>query len=357
MNTTNYAYFAAANTANGFHSRFDSLFDAQSGMWNKIYILKGGPGTGKSSFMQRVAAAAEEKGLTVERFYCSSDTHSLDGIRIPARGIAMLDGTAPHTVDPRYPGAVEEIVHLGMFFDAAALQRNAEAIKALCAENGSCHRRAARYLRAAGEMRQISRVLTDGAFLSEKAMAAARRLVRTCKPEGAECQTHEVQLITANSAQGRVHLPTAEDPSYAAHVVYVSDRQKTAAAVLAAILSAAEERGISYVRFADPLLFEETEGVYLPGNGTLYLTDRHGRVRSDAAMLNSARFYDKARLAETRERRRFAKRCEEALLDGADTALADAGHLHDALEQYYIAAMDFKALDAFCKRFLKTVLA
>ena len=44
------AYFAAANASDGFYSRFPALFDPACGKWQKIYIIKGGPGTGKSSF-------------------------------------------------------------------------------------------------------------------------------------------------------------------------------------------------------------------------------------------------------------------------------------------------------------------
>ncbi|MBR5869419.1 MAG: hypothetical protein IKZ09_00145, partial [Clostridia bacterium] len=144
------ACFAAANTADGFYSHFPMLFDPLCGRWQKIYIIKGGPGTGKSSFMKRTAEYAEKRGLHVERCYCSSDTRSLDGIRIPAIGVAMLDGTAPHTVDAVLPGAVEEIINLGMFFDTGMLGGKRDAIRALQEENTAHHLRAKRYLHAAG---------------------------------------------------------------------------------------------------------------------------------------------------------------------------------------------------------------
>ena len=62
-------YFAAANTAAGFLSWFDDIFDPRS--LDYIYIIKGGSGTGKSTLMKKAAAKAELLGAKCEYFYCS----------------------------------------------------------------------------------------------------------------------------------------------------------------------------------------------------------------------------------------------------------------------------------------------
>ncbi len=68
------------------------------------------------------------KGYDVEYHCCSSDNGSLDGVCIPQIGVALIDGTAPHIVDPKNPGAVDEIVHLGDFWDEDLLRQNKEAV-------------------------------------------------------------------------------------------------------------------------------------------------------------------------------------------------------------------------------------
>ena len=344
------AYFAAANTSDGFFSRFPALFDPLDGQWQRIYIIKGGPGTGKSSFMKRAAEHAEKKGLRVERYYCSADPASLDGIRIPERGIAMLDGTAPHTVDPVCPGAVEEIINLGMFFDVRALREKTEIIRALGAEHTAHHMRAKRYLRAAGAMREV--VLSDcrEAYLADKAEATAVRMLRKI-PREAEPRT-DMRFVTAISAQGTVHLPTAEQ----GECVYVTDNSR-AALFFDTLISAAEHRGVSYVRYASPLRPAETEGISFPTVGMTWFSDRYGRAAQTRTAaektLNTARFFDPAEIAARRARIRFAGTCEASLLEGACEALALAGQVHGALEQHYIAAMDFDAMNAFIDRFLR----
>ena len=73
-------YFLGANSADGFISHFGDNFDCFNG-WRAI-IIKGGPGTGKSSFMKYITTRAVDAGYTIELCPCSSDPDSLDGVII-----------------------------------------------------------------------------------------------------------------------------------------------------------------------------------------------------------------------------------------------------------------------------------
>ena len=94
-------YFAAANTGSGFVSYFSEIFDPDE--MKKLYIIKGGPGTGKSTLAGKLADAAEERGHTVTRYLCSSDPSSLDGIMIEDLRVGVIDGTAPHAAAATAP--------------------------------------------------------------------------------------------------------------------------------------------------------------------------------------------------------------------------------------------------------------
>ena len=95
-------YFLASNSAGGFVSYFDSCYDPAMGY--TAYIIKGGPGTGKSSFIKNVIASAESNNIAVEEIGCASDPNSLDGVIISSIKTVFLDGTPPHAVEPRLPG-------------------------------------------------------------------------------------------------------------------------------------------------------------------------------------------------------------------------------------------------------------
>lgn len=120
--------FPGAVTSQGFYSYYQYMIDQNA---NHIFVIKGGPGVGKSSFMKKIGQSMLERGYDLEYHCCSSDNGSIDGIVIPKLKIALLDGTAPHVVDPKNPGAVDEIINLGDYWNEDMLKQSREEIK-LC---------------------------------------------------------------------------------------------------------------------------------------------------------------------------------------------------------------------------------
>ncbi|MFW6308972.1 MAG: hypothetical protein ACOC1S_03040 [bacterium] len=120
-------FFPGSNTVQGFYSFYEYLpHNAEN-----IFIIKGGPGTGKSTTMKNIGKIFKKNNLDIEYHWCSSDNQSLDGVVIPTKKVALFDGTAPHEYDPQYPGAVGEIVNFGQYWDKNELQKNKAKIKDL----------------------------------------------------------------------------------------------------------------------------------------------------------------------------------------------------------------------------------
>lgn len=88
--------FAGAMTPQGQLSFYDVLVK----QIKNRYIVKGRPGTGKSTMTKKVAKAALKNGYDVEYYHCSFDPDSIDMIIIPELSFALLDGTAPHEFEP-----------------------------------------------------------------------------------------------------------------------------------------------------------------------------------------------------------------------------------------------------------------
>ena len=105
-------FLASANSCKGFINFFDNINPNKNGF---TYILKGGPGTGKSTIMKNFAKTYQDKGYDVEYFYCSSDPESLDGVKICKKNFAIVDGTAPHVTEATIPGVKEKIINVGEF--------------------------------------------------------------------------------------------------------------------------------------------------------------------------------------------------------------------------------------------------
>ena len=147
-------YFAGGNTSQGFCTRFDHILPKEQ--QKRMFYIKGGPGVGKSSLMKAVGKAAESAGLRVEYFYCSSDPESLDGVAIPEKGAALMDGTAPHVYDPVLPGARDTLVSLGDFLDEKALRSSQEELQETQRQISARFTRCYHYLAAAAQVRKAA---------------------------------------------------------------------------------------------------------------------------------------------------------------------------------------------------------
>lgn len=117
--------FPGGNTSKGFKSFFDYVIPKDV---NIIFCMKGGPGVGKSSLMKKVVKEMVSRGYDVDLYPCSSDPDSLDAIVIKDLGAVMLDGTAPHIVDPKNPGCIDEILDLGQFWNRKEIEKNKKEI-------------------------------------------------------------------------------------------------------------------------------------------------------------------------------------------------------------------------------------
>jgi len=85
-------YFIGNNTAYGFKSNYEGELAKKS----RVILLKGGPGTGKSSILKKIAGEAKSRGMDYELWYCSGDPSSLDGVYVKELNAAIVDATAPH---------------------------------------------------------------------------------------------------------------------------------------------------------------------------------------------------------------------------------------------------------------------
>lgn len=66
----------------------------------KRYFIKGRAGTGKSTFLKKVAKALLEFGADTEIYHCSFDPNSLDMVIAREIGVCLFDSTAPHEFYP-----------------------------------------------------------------------------------------------------------------------------------------------------------------------------------------------------------------------------------------------------------------
>lgn len=343
------AFFAAVNSGKGFVSFFDELFFGDS--IRERYIIKGGPGTGKSSFMRRAALRAKSRGRDTELYYCSSDPSSLDGVVIDGR-IAFIDGTSPHSYDAVLPGACDRIVDLGAFWDSDILKGRADEIRVLSRKKKDAYARAYGYLASALSLRKATDKLISSCVTEQKLKNTAHRYADRLGRENGHGAIRSRQML-AHGTSGLVSLPTLGNMAKTRFAI--EDYYGTAHLFLDALISRAVENGFEAWVSRDTVDTSKITQVLFPHTGELFYVSTEGITEADGEGkgINMKRFVDASALSIVRKEARAARGAYETIISLASSALKDAGAAHMALEDIYVSSMDFCAQRAFCDRLLE----
>lgn len=334
-------YFLGANSPAGFYSLYDELSDPAR--MSTLYILKGGPGCGKSTLMKRVARHAQAAGLDAQLILCSGDPDSLDAILLPQRQAAIVDGTAPHVIEARCPGAVETYVDLSRFYDRSALQGLRQDLMDASARYKEHYRQAYRCLGAAGELRRNLTESADAPELRQKLQKRAQGILsRELKRRAAGEGRLDLRFLSAVTHKGPIHLwDTVE--TQADRVYELCDRHGLAHQLLLPIRNAALAAGCHVIACPDPMAPERLAHLILPDLSLAFVTSTpeapwprrpYRRLRLDAMAEEVLRPLSRPRL-------RFTVKVAEALTADGISGLALAKEAHDRLEALYHPHVDF----------------
>lgn len=319
--------FPGANTSRGYRSFFR---EGLKGL-EQVFILKGGPGCGKSTLIRSLGNELQEQGYDVEFWQCSADTDSLDGVVIPELKAAVVDGTAPHAIDPAYPGAVEELVDLGACWDRAALRRQKEQIVELSKRISDRYALCYADLAEAGSLLQRSR---DN--LAETSADSDEISGLVFGRKGGRCRH-----LFASSVTPRGWVSFAEPLSRRARrrIILTGPFGGGKESLMADLAAEAEQRHIYAELYHHPLAVEELQLIWLPSLETAVIAAEEAPPQREGdVVIPCGRTADESRAAA--ERARISE-----LADSGGRHIAEAKALHDKLEDCYRRAMDYGRVD------------
>lgn len=357
--------FPGGNTCLGFYSFYDNIIGPDA---NRVFVIKGGPGVGKSTFMRRIGEELQGRGYDLELHWCSSDNDSLDAVVVPALRVALIDGTAPHVVDPQNPGAVDEIVNLGEFWDEAKLIRHRGEIVSLNKEVAKHFAAAYSNLRMAKmardeEVSYRSEALCYGCFhglLGDLLQTVFGE--KLCWVESEPEARH--LFASALTPKGIVnHLSTVLDEVESLYVVE-GEPGSGVELVLAEVAAYALRTGLKaevYHCAFDP---ERVDLVVLPERraAVLKLFPELAFDPASLPRLKVCKRYDVdvcvdvKKLADFSEELTRLRNIYAACLERALQRIRMAKQVHDEMERYYVEAMDFDGIEKKRLEILERIL-
>ncbi len=338
VKTRKLSFFGAANGYSGFRSYFKSIFNPEE--YNALYILKGGPGTGKSSFMKRLLTDLAEVVDECEAIYCSSDPRSLDGaiLKKGSQRVAVIDGTAPHACDPVFPGAIDKTINLGDFWDEKILYDSRENIKALANNKSTAYKHAYEYLNIAGEITEKVDCTINAIYDGDD-----RSVINALLPNiTSVCKLESIRLLTSYGKDGFSRLNTLcemADKIYSVVGVYGSE-----SVFMSHLLSGIKYSGADYTLFPSVLDKNKIYAIYIPSESIAFVSEKLSSI-PDERIVDTSRFLDQKVLSSEKERLEFLWREREAFLWSASDKFTKASDEHFKLEKIYSAAMDFSKID------------
>ena len=339
-------FFLGTTTPAGFKGYFEPL-RREPGM--QMYLIKSGPGCGKSTLMKRLALKAEQKGEPIQRIHCASDPDSLDGVIFLDKRAAIVDATAPHVLEPDAPGAEEQVVSLYHTLDADALRAHADEVKHLFAQNAALRSRAARYIASAGSLLLDSRRAEACSANFEKVRRYVKRLCTRLLPRTEEMGSEELRLLSAITPKGEVFYQGTVQALADRCILFRDDYGAVSRLLLELIRAETLARGYHIITCPCAMHPEDKiDHIIIPSLRLAFLTDnRWHPVRLSAAQtVRCSRFVDRENLSACRARLRFNERAAAELLEQACALMAQAKSCHDELETYYRTAVDFAQVDA-----------
>ncbi len=368
--------YPGGNTPKGFYSYYNYILPGRKA--KKKFCIKGGPGTGKSTFMKDIGRYFLNKGEDVDLMWCSSDPDSLDGIILKERRTAVVDGTAPHVTDPQDPGAADVILNFGDFWDAKGLEAGKDEIRRANEKISGYFSRAYGFLGCVkcqydflGEL--IMESIRDESLLEMKNMIFTRlegisplrrreRGIRRDIIMGKGAERGEVKrcfagAITPKGIKSGLDSLTEGMENIIAIEAPAGFRGEE---LLSRVSEKGRDAGIYTEEYYCPVDPEKKlEHVIFPEIKTAVITEnryhragaekKQGKVfRIDAVSMVKG---DEDSLLLREELERESERYIKRAVDFLKKAKAE----HDRLEEYYVDSMDFKRLEELKNKVIATI--
>ena len=336
-------YFMGGTSAKGFQTSFQDII-SEPGYFT--YILKGGPGTGKSTLMKKIIE--HFSGADMDMYYCSSDIKSLDAVVLREQRTIVVDGTAPHVFNADYPGISQSIVNLGAYWDREKLAANEREIRVCFEANAGYHRRARSFVSALSGVNDS--ILASGkAALKSNETASIAADLASYLPDELKTGSCSYKQLGAITTEGYITQEKAPELSeFGIHDPYYAASFEILGQLKALLLKRGHDIIVSECHIFGQ---SRTEHIIVPGH-SLQISAVNPLNKLDFTMsLSCEELYSDLDSEETARAFDIVGQLERETAD----SIARALEIHDRLESFYIDAQDFEKLDQVTQELIEEI--
>lgn len=357
-------FFLSANTTEGFYSLYDNLYYPLDG-WS-CYILKGGPGTGKSTLMKKIAEKALKNGEKTEVIRCSSDPYSLDAVILPNLKNAVVDGTAPHNMDPIFPGVSDTIINLCDCWNEKILKKSGREIIDLSEKNSELHRKSQNYLKAYKIIDHQNKIIFKNSInfekLGEYCETLIKKIFKKKSPIGSGQKTS--RFITSMTPKGVLSLTQTFDLK-SSKIFVIEDNYSLAGNYL---LQKIQEKAIDLkydiISCLSPFNPKnELEALFIPELDISLVTKNSSdskeftkKLENKFQKISLKKFINTEKISIHKNLLKFNNRICDEFLNESIKHLENALSVHDEIEKYYKSAMNYSKINKIADNIISAIL-
>jgi len=348
--------FAGGLTPAGFVDFFNYIMPLENA--KKRYFLKGSSGSGKSTFIKKIAAELEAAMVDIDFFHCANDASGLDGMAVKDFGLCIFDATMPHAHDPELPVGIDEMIDFAQFLDEQKIGKHIDEIKMLLDAKKMLSKTAHKFLTAAGNIVAAESAAYEAALI----MPRIQKLTQDCrsifeKTDSGLMGTNRKLFLNAITPDGIVNFA---DKVLGEYKVYGFSTEMGAGidAILTGLKNAANACGINTESFYSFLEPTKAECLLLPKEGLAFASagGRYGCMGKADEVIDLGRCFDANKLQNAASDMLRSGKMIDNLLDAAMASMKESKAVHSRIEEIYISAMDFDKVDELTYRVIGEVL-